>query len=207
MMIQVFIIAFVVSYLGSIPPGTINVTTMQLAVPQKNRTAIFFSIAASLVEFVYAGLTVRFQLFLNESPWIMDNFYIITAIAMIVLGIANLFATSNSRSIVAKIDTRARSGFKRGIILGLLNPLTMPFWLAVTAFLQTNNLISLNGSLFWFYLAGISSGTFILLMTILKLGSKFATIADNPFLVHKLPGLIFIGLGCYNLFIWGSTFS
>ena len=140
MMIQVFIIAFVVSYLGSIPPGTINVTTMQLAVQQKNRTAIFFSIAASLVEFVYAGLTVRFQLFLNESPWIMDNFYIITAIAMIVLGIANLFATSNSKSIVAKIDTRARSGFKRGIILGLLNPLTMPFWLAVTAFLQTNNL-------------------------------------------------------------------
>src|SRR5690606_33928439 len=92
----VFVIAFLVSYLGSIPPGTINVTTMQLAVQNNRRAAVFFSLAAALVEFVYAGATVRFQLFLSENPVFTENFQIISAIAMILLGIANLVSKTSS---------------------------------------------------------------------------------------------------------------
>tara|TARA_Y100001972_G_scaffold124489_1_gene173735 strand:- start:18380 stop:18991 length:612 start_codon:yes stop_codon:yes gene_type:complete len=200
----VFLIAFIVSYLGSIPPGTINISTMQLAIKGKRRAAAFLSLAASMVEFVYAGITVRFQLILSESTWFTDHFYIITAIPMVVLGVANLWTSSDSRSFSARVKSTGRSGFKRGLILGLLNPLTLPYWLTVTAYLQTHKLISLEGALFWYYLAGISVGTFILLLSIIFLGKKFSSIADNQFLVHRLPGLIFIGLGTYNIIIWLS---
>ncbi|MEQ8881565.1 MAG: LysE family transporter [Cyclobacteriaceae bacterium] len=200
----VFLIAFIVSYLGSIPPGTINISTMQLAIKGKRRAAAFLSLAASMVEFVYAGITVRFQLILSDSAWFTDHFYIITAIPMVVLGVANLWTSSDSRSFSARVKSTGRSGFKRGLILGLLNPLTLPYWLTVTAYLQTHKLISLEGSLFWHYLAGISVGTFILLLSIIFLGKKFSSIADNQFLVHRLPGLIFIGLGTYNIIIWLS---
>ncbi|MEQ8338958.1 MAG: LysE family transporter [Cyclobacteriaceae bacterium] len=200
----VFLIAFIVSYLGSIPPGTINISTMQLAIKGKRRAAAFLSLAASMVEFVYAGITVRFQLILSDSAWFTDHFYIITAIPMVVLGVANLWTSSDSRSFSARVKSTGRSGFKRGLILGLLNPLTLPYWLTVTAYLQTHKLISLEGALFWYYLAGISVGTFILLLSIIFLGKKFSSIADNQFLVHRLPGLIFIGLGTYNIIIWLS---
>lgn len=203
---QVLIIAFIVSYLGSIPPGTINISTMQLAIQKKRRAAFFFIIATTIVEFIYAGLTVRFQIFLSDSEWFTNHFYIITAIPMIILGIINLRASSDSKSLLSKVHATGRNGFKRGVILSVLNPLTMPFWLTVTAYLQTHNLISLKGGLFWMYLTGISAGTFTLLMSILFAGRKFSKIADNQFLVHKLPGLIFIGLGIYNLIIWWSTF-
>ncbi len=201
---QVFLVAFIVSYLGSIPPGTINVSTMQLAIQGKRRAAVFLSLAASIVEFVYAGITVRFQLILSESAWFTDHFYLITAIPMIVLGIANLRTSTDSRSFLTKVKSTGRSGFKRGLILGVLNPLTLPYWLTVTAYLQTHQLISLKGSLFWSYLGGISSGTFILLLSIILLGRRFSSIADNQFLVHRLPGIIFIGLGTYNVIIWLS---
>lgn len=199
---QVLIIAFVVSYLGSIPPGTINITTMQLSVQNHLRAALFFSLAASITEFFYAGLTVRFQIFLSQKPAFTENFQIITALAMIALGIVNMVSKSSSRSFLTVKNVKGRNGFKRGLILGVLNPLTIPFWLAVTAYLQNHQLIELNGMHFWWYLVGISSGTFTLLLTVRKLGARFASIADNHFLVHKVPGLIFIGLGFYNLIDW-----
>lgn len=199
---EVFTVSFVVSYLGSIPPGTINISTMQLSIRKHLRAAFFFALAASLVEFVYAGITVRFQIFLSGKPAFTDNFQIITALAMILLGIANLFSRSDSTSFRTVGELRGRNGFKKGIILGALNPLTVPFWLAVTAYLQTNNWIDLVGWNFWIYLSGISLGTLALLLTIRKIGARFKDIADNHFLVHKLPGLIFIGLGIYNLADW-----
>lgn len=203
MTLQVLLIAFLVSYLGSIPPGTINITSMQLSVQGLKRPAFFFALAASLTEFVYAGVTVRFQIFLSERPAFTENFQLITALAMIVLGIANLFNKTNTKALIDKAQgMRGRNGFKRGVILGVVNPLTIPFWLAVTAYLQTHQLIKLAGVNFWIYLVGISTGTFCLLLTVNVLGQKFTNIADNQFLVHKLPGLIFIGLGLYNLVDW-----
>lgn len=201
MIYQVLIISFLVSYFGSIPPGTINITTMQLTVQKNERAALFFALAASLTEFVYAGITVRFQIFLSQKPAFTENFQIITAVAMIILGIANLLSKSNSKTFQVA-DVNGRSGFKRGVILGILNPLTIPFWLAVTAYLQNHNWISLEGSYFWIYMVGVSTGTFTLLLTVRKLGGKFTSIADNQFLVHKIPGLVFISLGVYNFFDW-----
>ncbi len=207
MSVQVLVIAFVVSYFGSIPPGTINITTMQLAIQNHRRAAFFFALAASLTEFVYAGITVRFQIFLSERPDFTENFQLITAIAMISLGVINLFSKSNTQALMAKAGSiQGRFGFKRGVILGVLNPLTIPFWLTVTAFLQSNHWINLVGMNYWWYLIGLSSGTLSLLLTVNYLGNKFTSIANNNFLVHKVPGLIFIGLGVYNLAGWMGLF-
>jgi len=200
---QVFIIAFVVSYLGSIPPGTINITSMQLSVQNHRRAAFFFALAASITEFIYAGVTVRLQIFLSEKPFFTEYFQIITALAMLALGVANLLTKTNSQSLLSKTTTpKGRNGFKLGVILGVLNPLTIPFWLAVTAYLQNHRLISLSGVNFWLYLSGISIGTFALLLTVNRLGARFTNIADNQLLVHRLPGIIFILIGLYNFIDW-----
>ena len=89
MILQTLLVAFIVSYIGSIPPGTINVSVMQLAILKKHRAAIFFAFAASAVEFVYAGVTVQFHIFLNNNALIADYFRIITSVALIGLGIWN----------------------------------------------------------------------------------------------------------------------
>lgn len=202
MTVQVLIIAFVVSYLGSIPPGTINITSMQLSVQGHRRAALFFALAASLTEFVYAGVTVRFSIFLSERPEFTQNFKVITAIAMLVLGIANLASKLNTHSFMKNEDLKGRNGFKKGVLLGILNPLTIPFWLAVTAYLYNHQWINLVGRNFWFYLIGISTGTFCLLLTVNRLGAKFTAIADNQWIVHRVPGIAFIALGLYNLIEW-----
>lgn len=199
MILQTLIVAFVVSYVGSIPPGTINVSVMQLAMLKKRRAAVFFALAASLVEFLYAGITVQFHIFLNNNQTISSYFQIITAVALIGLGLTNIFSKSTSSSV--KVDTRitGRHGFLRGLILGFLNPMTIPFWLAITTYLENDDWINVDGYGFWIYLIGLSVGTFCLLLTVNASGKRFTKIADNPFLVHKVPGILLLGLGVYFL--------
>lgn len=199
MILQTLIVAFVVSYIGSIPPGTINVSVMQLAILNKRRAAVFFALAASIIEFVYAGVTVQFHIFLNNNEVIADYFRIITSIALIGLGISNILSKSTSSSI--KVDTKVtgRHGFVRGLILGVLNPMTVPFWLAITTYLENDGWIRVDEFGFWMYLVGLSTGTFCLLLTVNALGKRFTKVADNTFLVHKVPGIILFSLGVYFL--------
>jgi threonine/homoserine/homoserine lactone efflux protein len=199
MILQTLTIAFVVSYIGSIPPGTINVSVMQLAMLKKRRAALFFALAASSVEFLYAGITVQFHIFLNNNEVIADYFRIITSLALITLGLWNIFSKSTSSSV--KVDTKltGRHGFLRGLILGFLNPMTIPFWLAITTYLENDDWINVDEFGFWVYLIGLASGTFCLLLTVNASGKRFTKIADNPFLVNKVPGFLLLSLGVYFL--------
>lgn len=199
MIIQTLIVSFAISYVGSIPPGTINVSVMQLSILKKHRAAIFLSIAASLVEFVYAGLTVQFHLYLNTHQEIANYFRVITAVALIGLGLWNLLATTTSSSIKVDTNLTGRHGFSRGLILGILNPMTIPFWLAITTYLENDGLIDVTALGFWTYLIGLSSGTFCLLLTVDALGKRFTQISENKYIVHRVPGFLLLGLGVYYL--------
>ena len=199
MILQTLIVAFVVSYIGSIPPGTINVSVMQLSILKKHRAAIFFAFAASSIEFVYAGITVQFHIFLNNNEQLADYFRVITSVALIGIGLWNIFSKTTASDV--KVDTKVtgRHGFLRGILLGVLNPMTIPFWLAITTYLENDHWIDVDDYGFWIYLIGLSTGTFCLLLTVDALGKRFSKIADNKFLVHRVPGFILLGLGVYFL--------
>ena len=198
MNLQTLIVAFVVSYVGSIPPGTINVSVMQLAIQKRRRAAVFFAFAASAVEFVYAGFTVQFHILLNNNESLADYFRIITSVALIGLGLWNIFSKSTSDSVIVNSE-KGRHGFLRGMMLGILNPMSIPFWLAITTYLENDDLISVEGFGFWAYLIGLSAGTFCLLITVNALGNRFTKIANNKFLMHRVPGLILLGIGVYFL--------
>ena len=40
--IQAFILGFIFSFIGSIPPGTLNVTVLQLGLENKKEIALFY---------------------------------------------------------------------------------------------------------------------------------------------------------------------
>lgn len=196
-LILVITVALLISFLGSIPPGSINITVMQLSMQGRHRTALFFVLGASLVEMIYVIGTVKFQLFLSTQDVIYLYFRYFTAGLLIVLGIYNLLMNHPSTKNLSPTDMRGRTGFQRGVLLGLLNPLTIPFWLAVTTYLQDQAWFSLEKLNFWGYIFGLTVGTFLLLVLVMRLGKNFEKIATNDWLIHKIPGLIFLLMGAF----------
>lgn len=196
--LYIFFAGVFFSFLGSIPPGTLNLTALQYGLLHRLRAAFYFALASGIVEYGYAFLAVRFQVYLQDNTSFMDYFPVIAGSVMILYGIYNLFKKLNIRE-QQEEEGEGRQGFRRGVVLSVLNPLAMPFWLAVTAYLQGEGILMImDVPRIAIYVAGISTGTFLLLYLVARLAKYFSHWLRNPIIVYRLPGVIFILLGLYT---------
>lgn len=204
MIIQVFLISYGISLLGTIPPATINITVMQLALKKRAKSALSLSLGAAILDTVYAGLAVRIQRFLSEQIEITNYFYLIAALVLIVLGVFSIKSKPSNVEVEIKDDQKV--GFVKGVVLGALNPLAMPFWLGVTTYLQLQGLIELDGLNYWSYILGVFLGELTLLVIVVKVGSRFKTVSTNRMIVNVIPGIALALLGLVNLGQWISFY-
>ena len=192
-----FCVAFFFSFIGTIPPGTLNLTILQLGIENRIGVAWRFAIAAALIEYPYAWLAVEFEQFITDSPLIADNAQLLTAAVMILLGAFNLLPAAKPSRLAEKFN---QSGFRRGIVLALLNPLALPFWVATTAYLISQQWIDLTSPTgLHAYLIGVSTGTLTLFMLLVYLARKISSKFQQSVLLKKFPGVVLLALGFYGL--------
>ncbi len=195
MIIQVFLVGLVFSFLGSIPPGTMNLAVLQLGMEHKIKTALRFSIAVAIIEYPYAWIAVVFEDWITSSPVIIENFQLITAVVMTVIGIFTLWSAKKPSDFSAKFN---ESGFRRGLVLSVLNPMAIPFWIGVTAYLKAQGWIDLSGSpLLHSYLFGTSVGVLILLIIFAFLAKRLSHYVKDNQIVKLVPGATLLVLGVY----------
>ncbi len=194
-LVQAFIVAFVFSYIGSIPPGTINLSVIQLSLQGKGRSALNFALAAAFIEFFYASFAVGIEYFFLSKVDLTMHFKVIAGMAMIVLGVVNYFKKPTPASAGSTTNFH---GFKQGTIVSIFNPLAIPFWIAITAYLKSHQWVVINSNTFIFYIVGISTGTFALLASLSYLVSISNFQLEKHHLINKIMGIIFILLGLYT---------
>jgi threonine/homoserine/homoserine lactone efflux protein len=192
-----FIIGLVFSFVGSIPPGTLNLCVLQLGLEHKVATALRFALAVSLIEYPYAWVAVVFEDWLTSSPAIIRNFQLITATVMLVLGIFTLIAAQKPTSFAQRFNA---SGFRRGILLSILNPMAIPFWVGVTAYLKAQGWITLStpGHVHS-YVAGTSVGAMVLLTLFALMARRLSGYVTQSKWVKLAPGVTLVALGIYAL--------
>jgi threonine/homoserine/homoserine lactone efflux protein len=196
-----FFIALVFSFIGSIPPGAINLTVVQLGLENKTRIALRFAIAASLTEYPYAWIAVKFERLITSTPVILQNIQLAGAIIMIVIGVFNLWpASAKPSSYALKF---ADSGYRRGLILGLLNPLAIPYWIAWTAVLRANGWIAFPSQVaLHTYLLGVVIGAFLILLLFAYLGKKVISLFRKNQWIPRIPGITLLVMGTYMLALY-----
>lgn len=193
MILQVFLVGLVFSFLGSIPPGTLNLLVLQLGLERKVKTALRFALAVSIVEYPYAWIAVEFEELITSSPAVLANFQLWGAIIMTAIGVFSLWSVRKPTAITVKLQD---SGFRRGVILSLLNPQAIPFWIALTAYLKFQGWIDLSTT--WrvhSYILGTSVGAMLLLTLLAVLARRVATSFTDNRLLRMIPGLVLLTLG------------
>lgn len=193
MILQVFIVGFVFSFLGSIPPGTLNLMVLQLGLERKIKTALRFALSVSIVEYPYAWIAVEFEQVITSSPAIMKNFELWGAIIMTTIGVVSLWTVRKPSTLSVKLQD---SGFRRGIILSILNPQAIPFWIALTAYLKFQGWIDIStGWRLHSYILGTSVGAMALLTLLALLAKRVASSFQDNRIVRMIPGLVLLSLG------------
>ena len=132
--LYVFFLGFFFSFIGSIPPGTLNVSILQLSLQHKIAIATRFAFAVAIIEYPYAWIGVQFEYWISSSPVVVENFQLIAAVVMIALGVFNLLPAKQSPSAFAQ--KFHASGFRRGLFLSILNPMAILYWMGFTAYLK-----------------------------------------------------------------------
>lgn len=190
-----FLLALSFSFIGTIPPGTLNLSIIQLGLEKKIKTAWRFGIAASIIEYFYAWLAVKFENLITSSPLITQNIQLITAVVMVSVGAMTLWSANKPSDLGEKFKS---SGFRRGVLLGVLNPLALPFWVGTTAYLRGQKWIDLSSTVsLHCYLLGASLGALAVFMIFAYLAKRIVSEFQHSHRVKKIPGYILLALGFY----------
>jgi len=195
MIIQVFLVGAIISFIGSIPPGTLNLSVLQLGMEHKIKTALRFALAVSIIEYPYAWIAVVFEDWVTASPVIVENFQLITALVMTVIGAFSIWTARKPSEFSVRFN---ESGFRRGLVLSILNPMAIPFWVAYTAFLKSQGWIDLSTQwLVHSYVFGTAVGVMLLLIIFTFLAKKLASYVKDNRLFKMIPGVTLLVLGLY----------
>ncbi|MBX2897276.1 MAG: LysE family transporter [Cyclobacteriaceae bacterium] len=203
MLIQVFIIGLVASFIGSIPPGTLNIMVLQMGLENKLRIALRFILAVAIIEYPYAWIAVEFEHLITSSPIVQQNFKLLAAVVMLALGILGLWSARKPSPLTVKLQ---ESGFRKGLVLSILNPQAIPWWIGMTAYLKSQGWIVLNtGWRLHSYVLGTSIGVLLLLLLLAFMAQKLASIMKHNRVVALLPSIILLILGLIAMFSYLTT--
>lgn len=193
--LSTFLIAFLFSFLGTIPPGTLNLSIIQLGLNRQIDAAWRMSFAAAMIEYPYAWIAVEFQDFITQSINVTHNFHLISGVVMILLGCFNLWTSSKPSRFSQRFEA---SGFRKGIFLSILNPMAIPFWMAMTAYLKSYRWIDLSDKMeVHAYLLGVCTGTIVLFMLLAFLARSVVSYFKTNSFLQKTPGIVLVLLGLY----------
>lgn len=203
MILQVFVIGLVASFIGSIPPGTLNIMVLQMGLENKLRIALRFILAVAIIEYPYAWIAVEFEHLITSSPIVQQNFKLLAAVVMLALGILGLWSLRKPSPLTVKLQ---ESGFRKGLVLSILNPQAIPWWIGMTAYLKSQGWIVLDtGWRLHSYVLGTSLGVLLLLLLLAFMAQKLASIIKHNRVVALLPSIILIVLGLIALISYLTT--
>ena len=193
--VQVFLMGFFFSFIGSIPPGTLNLTVLQLGLEEKFKVALRFALAVAIIEYPYAWIGVQFEYLITSSPLVVENFQLIAAVVMTTLGVINLLPSKTPTGFAKRFS---ESGFRRGIVLSILNPMAIPYWMGFTAYLKAQGWIDLaTPGLLHSYVLGTAVGAMALLSLLIFFARRLAPYVQGSKLIKIIPGLVLLALGLY----------
>lgn len=189
---RVFFTGMLISFLGSLPLGTLNIAAMQIAISDGYRPAILFSLGSLTAEMVYVRLS------LIAMDWVRKQQKLFKILEWVTLGIvatlaifsfyAALHPTVHKNIILSSTLNR----YLLGLMMCAVNPVQIPFWFGWSTVLFTKKILLPKSSHYNLYILGIGIGTLLGNFVFIFGGKLIATkINANQTILNWVIGGIF----------------
>ena len=158
-MIITFLIAFTISFLGSIPVGVLNLTILDIGLRKQFHQVLLFGLAAAFIEYGQGFIALKFSSLFHANPNLEFYIDIIAIPVFFVLGIIYLRKHGKPPTLKNEI-----SDFKKGLLLSIVNPLAIPFWVIWGTIANNKGWLIMENVSIALFTLGISAGTFLTLI-------------------------------------------
>lgn len=191
-------IGLFVSFMGSIPFGSVNLSVMQVSISRGFRDAVEFVLGAVMAEMVYAFIAIKLAHLIAGSLAINLTIEVIAVVVLTLLGIYYLLKKVHNEHIQVKKEKF--NPFQKGVLVGFINPMAIPFWITYTTYFEINHFIHLNAINTLFYIVGIAIGSFCLLTLFAKGAKRLDEKIDiGEHLINRIIGSALLLMACYQL--------
>jgi len=148
-----------ISFLGSLPLGTLNVAAMQIGIQESVINAIWFSTGSLLVEMVYVRISLVGIDWVRKQHKLMKVMEWITLAIILALAIGSFIAAAKEGDAKNVLLNNNMHRFLLGMLMCAINPVQIPFWFGWSTVLFTKGALQAKQSHYNTYIVGIGIGT------------------------------------------------
>lgn len=190
-----FFIGFIFSFLGSLPLGGISLMVMQFVKERGFAIAIVFAFVSSVLEFIHVYPALLFSNWINSNQHFKQLFDWLAIAFFIGLGIFFLIAKSTKSN-----QKKSHLSWTKGILINILNPSAIPFWIFLCTWLVDSNYLSSNFNQFIFSLSACCGTFFALVIYAFLAKHIFEMGFFSKINFQKIMGFVFIILGLQKVY-------
>lgn len=200
--IQNIIVGFLVSCIGSIPLGYLNLIGFEIYIQTGIEQLMYYLSGVVLIEAVviYCTLQMMHRLHLN-SKWKSR----VSVFSILFLFFMAYYFYSTDVKIAEKAEITATlfqfPAFLTGVFLSCINFAQIPFWMSWNLLLTSGKYISVERTPKWFYIIGTLIGTFsgmLILISGIKSVSNLGFIHNQT--ISKSIPLLFVCLAFFQIY-------
>lgn len=198
---KLFLSAFTISFLGSLPLGSLNLTITNISLQIGYYSALNFAIGAILVEVLMVRLSYTAIIQLEKFKPLLKKINWGSIVVLITLSIFFIVSALKTTSSNTTDPIKLEYPILWGALLSFLNPLHLPFWMAWSSILKSKGLLTSQLINQINYLFAIALGTGLAFCLYAILGTELTTFLQNKaYLVNGMIGFTFLVIALIQLF-------
>ncbi len=159
-LVKVFFWGMMVSFLGSLPLGTLNVAAMQISVQESISHALYFSLGSLFTEMIYVRISLVGINWIRQRKVLLRWMEWITLAIVLALAAGSFIAAMHAHHAKNVMLDNSMNRFLLGVLLSAISPMQIPFWFGWSTVLFSKNILKPKNSFYNLYIIGIGIGTF-----------------------------------------------
>ncbi len=151
-----------ISFLGCLPLGTLNITAMQIGLQESIQNALLFSLGCLLVEMSYVRLSLIGIEWLRKQMKLMRIMEWLTLAIILALAVGSFIAAiKGGSSQKNEVLNNNMPRFLLGMFMSAISPTQIPFWFGWSTVLFQKGTLQPVKAQYNAYIVGIGLGTML----------------------------------------------
>lgn len=160
--LKVFYWGLFISFLGTLPLGTLNITATQIAVQESLLQAVYFAVGCLITEMIYVRLSLVGMNWVRRQVKLMKAMEWVTLFIILALAAGSFIAAykgaADQKNVVL---TNQLPRLLLGMLMSALNPVQIPFWFGWSTVLFQKGVLTAGTKQYNIYISGIGLGTLL----------------------------------------------
>jgi threonine/homoserine/homoserine lactone efflux protein len=189
---KIFFTGMLVSFLGSLPLGTLNIAAMQISVSEGVGQAMLFSIGSLIAEIIYVRISLVAMDWVRKQELFFKILEWVTLLIVLALAGFSFYAALTPSVHENQLLSSTMPKILLGFTMSALNPVQIPFWFGWSTVLFSKKILMPRNDHYNLYIVGIGIGTFAGNLLFIYGGKIIADkINNNQHILNWIIGAIF----------------